>query len=144
MIQYKVLYDNFDSFILIYVTGFLWWFGARYSQDLVVKLCKRCLKVEQSHLEEMWLLYTLTRLHKSHLCSDQLAIRQLALEQLELYYKVSSLTLEDLEMLLCRIVNPFNHAFTERYDLQIIHVKMGRADHWIVVATHNRLCRGRN
>ena len=54
------------------------------------KLCKRCLKAEQSRLEEMWLLYTLTRLHESHLCSDQLAIRQLAI------------TLEQL-----------NHAFTE-------------------------------
>ena len=79
--------------------------------------------------------YTLTILHKSHLCSDQLlddyhigAAQALLQRQFPHIGGFRNTVIQDTESL---------QPFTEQHNLQIIHVKMVRTDHWIVISTVN-------
>ena len=94
---------------------------------------KRCPEVEQipsggNMVAILWQHY----IHKSHLCSGQLldnyhigAAQALLQRQFPHISGFRNTVIQDSKSL---------QPFTERYDLQIIHIKMGRTYHWIIVS----------
>ena len=77
--------------------------------------------------------YTLTMLHKSHLCNGQLlddyhigAAQALLQRQFPNIGGFQNTVIQDTDSL---------QRFTKKDNLQIVHVKLGRTDHWIALST---------